>query len=556
VGLTTTTFARRCLQLGRVLGALTLLAGSTIGKYVVQRKIAEGGMAEIYLCSARGPEGFAKEVVIKRVRPFLASDPEFVKMFVAEARIASLLNHANIVQMFDFDKHLDTYYLAMEYVHGKSLQDVRQRARDMMIPVPPLMAAHIGAEVAKGLAYAHRLKAEGRQIELVHRDVTPQNVLLSYDGAVKLTDFGIAKAGTKMTSPGMIKGKFAYMSPEQARGEDVDRRTDIFALGIVLWELLTGAPLFDGNSDVAVLRAVQMQEIRPPASLNALVPPDLEAAILKALDRDANKRFTTAQEFERALLQCVHKNSQSVEDTDVSRFLLTLFGEPAPEAAYVPPQEGAVVEATVLKPGHGQVAQQPAEDSNEGFPDKTMIRPSGSSAKKISSVAQAQVESPPPPASKTPLIIGGAIVGVLAIVGLIFGLMRKQDPPVAAQPAKPVVAEPMKPPPPPKPLGTEQVPSGETPTPTTTTTTQVEPPPPPPPKEPEKPAYGSLVVTARPWANVTVDGATREVAGTHTYRLSPGRHSVKFSHPRGQNKEMQIQVERGKTVYQSFQLTQ
>ncbi|WP_254614470.1 serine/threonine protein kinase [Myxococcus sp. CA056] len=304
---------------------MTLVAGMQIGKYVVRRKLAEGGMAEIYLCTARGAEGFEKEVVIKRVRAFLASDPEFVGMFIAEARLASRLNHENVVQIFDFDKHEDTYYLAMEYVRGCSLWELRRRSKEMMDPVPPMLVAHIGAEVARGLHYAHRLKVNGQPLDLVHRDVTPHNVLLSYDGAVKLTDFGIAKAGKKLTQPGVLKGKFAYMSPEQARGEAVDSRTDLFALGVVLWEMLTGGRLFDGDSELAVLRAVQHSAIAPPARLNPEVPPELDAVVMRALERDPSARFQTAGELERALAQCVLKHATSVDDTDLGAFLRRLF---------------------------------------------------------------------------------------------------------------------------------------------------------------------------------------------------------------------------------------
>lgn len=312
---------------------MTLEAGTHIGKYVVRRKLAEGGMAEIYLCTARGPEGFEKEVVIKRVRPFLATDSEFVQMFIAEARLASRLNHANVVQIFDFDKHEDTYYLAMEYVRGCSLWELRRRCKELVEPVPPTLVAHIGAEVARGLHYAHRLKVDGAPLHLVHRDVTPHNVLLSFDGSVKLTDFGIAKAGNKLTQPGVLKGKFAYMSPEQARGEPVDARTDVFALGVVLWEMLTGGRLFEGDSEVAVLRAVQQSAIAPPARLNPDVPADLDAAVTRALARDASARFQTAGELERALAQCVLKHATSVDDADVSLFLRRLFPAAATQMA-------------------------------------------------------------------------------------------------------------------------------------------------------------------------------------------------------------------------------
>jgi serine/threonine-protein kinase len=357
---------------------VTLEAGTHIGKYVVRRKLAEGGMAEIYLCTARGPEGFEKEVVIKRVRAFLASDPEFVGMFIAEARLASRLNHANVVQIFDFDKHEDTYYLAMEYVRGCSLWELRRKCKELMEPVPPVLVAHLGAEVARGLHYAHRLKVNGQPLDLVHRDVTPHNVLLSFDGAVKLTDFGIAKAGNKLTQPGVLKGKFAYMSPEQARGEPVDARTDVFALGVVLWEMLTGGRLFDGDSEVAVLRAVQQSAIPPPARLNPDVPADLDAAVVRALERDPAGRFQTAGELERALAQCVLKHARSVDDTDLSAFMRRLFPTHLTQALptvqerthvekeFVPQGEAAPVPAprptAVMRGPRGAVAPSPDED--------------------------------------------------------------------------------------------------------------------------------------------------------------------------------------------------
>ncbi|MCY0996113.1 protein kinase [Myxococcus sp. MISCRS1] len=337
---------------------MTLLAGTQIGKYVVRRKLAEGGMAEIYLCTARGAEGFEKEVVIKRVRAFLASDPEFVGMFIAEARLASRLNHANVVQIFDFDKHEDTYYLAMEYVRGCSLWELRRKCKELMEPMPPVLVAHIGAEVARGLHYAHRLKVNGHPLDLVHRDVTPHNVLLSYDGAVKLTDFGIAKAGKKLTQPGMLKGKFAYMSPEQSRGEDVDSRTDLFALGVVLWEMLTGGRLFDGDSELAVLRAVQHSVIPPPARLNPEVPEELDAVVMRALEREPAARFQTAGELERALAQCVLRHARSVDDTDLAGFLRRLF--PTTPTMALP----AVQERTQVLPGE----QGPEGDDEDVAP--------------------------------------------------------------------------------------------------------------------------------------------------------------------------------------------
>ncbi len=299
--------------------------GSAVGRYVIKKKLAEGGMAEIFLASAQGPEGFSKDVVIKVVKEFLTADAQFVQMFIAEARLASLLNHANVVQIFDFGKHEDSHYLAMEYVRGASLWDLRRRAKDTGTVIAPALAAEIIAQTARGLHYAHALTNAGQKMNVVHRDVTPHNVLLSFDGAVKLTDFGIAKATTTHTVPGMLKGKFAYMAPEQARGEKVDARTDIFALGVVTWELLTGGRLFDGDTDLGILRAVQESLIPPPSRLNPQVPQELSDIVMKALARPLPERFQTAFEFEKALANWVRRSAASVDQTDIGAFLRQLF---------------------------------------------------------------------------------------------------------------------------------------------------------------------------------------------------------------------------------------
>jgi len=293
-------------------------------------------MAEIFLCSAQGPEGFSKDVVIKRIRPFLADDPAFVQMFVAEARLASRLEHPNIVQIFDFDRHADTYYLAMEWVRGASLSEVRRRCRELGRPFPPLLAAHVGAQVARGLAYAHRLTVRGEPLNVVHRDVTPHNVLLSFEGAVKLGDFGIAHAGQASTAPG-LKGKFAYMSPEQSRGEPVDGRCDVFALGVVLWELLTGGRPFEAESDLAVLRAVQQRVIAPPRRLNPEVPEALDRAVMRALERDLQARWGSALELQHALDEVVLRCRTGIAETDVGTFLGEVLDPRAEELSVVLP---------------------------------------------------------------------------------------------------------------------------------------------------------------------------------------------------------------------------
>jgi serine/threonine protein kinase len=329
---------------------VSLSPGTVVGKYVIQRKLAEGGMAEIFLATAQGAEGFEKPVVIKRIRSGLANDTSFVEMFIAEARLASRLSHPNLVHIFDFDRHEDSYYLAMEYIRGRSLLEAHKRASEVSAAVAPVLVAQIGVEIARGLGYAHRLTEQGKPLNLVHRDVTPHNVLLSYDGAVKLTDFGIAKAGGRATAAGMLKGKFAYMAPEQARGEPVDARTDLFSLGITLWELLTGARLFEGDTDMAVLRAVQERPVLAPSELNPGVGGELSGVIVKALERVPANRFQTAAELERALLHYVRHHSEDPEEIDVGAFVRDLF-----------PVESRRAEAPVsAQPGSG--VSRPARD--------------------------------------------------------------------------------------------------------------------------------------------------------------------------------------------------
>jgi serine/threonine-protein kinase len=276
----------------------------TFGRYRLLELVASGGMAEVWRAEAPGAEGFVKEVALKLIRGDHDARGDFVRMFVQEARLASRLNHANIVQVFDFDQVDGRYYIAMELVRGRTLREVADRCREMGLRLGLARAVHVCAEVARALAYAHRFAEGGAPVGLVHRDVSPQNVLLSYEGEVKLTDFGIARAlGTsEVTAPGIIKGKLAYMAPEQARGEDVDGRADVFAAGVMLWELCTGRRLFARDSDAATLGAlIAPQPISPPSAWNESVPPDLDAIVLAALERDLARRTASAEELAASL---------------------------------------------------------------------------------------------------------------------------------------------------------------------------------------------------------------------------------------------------------------
>lgn len=516
---------------------MTLVAGTRIGKYEVRRKLAEGGMAEIYLCSFSGPEGFQKEVVLKRIRSFLAQDPDFVQMFIAEARVASLLNHANIVQIFDFDKHQDTYYLAMEYVRGQSLWAARKRARELMIPMPPTLVAHLGAEIARGLHYAHRQTENGRRIGLVHRDVTPHNVLLSFEGAVKLTDFGIAKAGNLLTAPGKLKGKFAYMSPEQAQGLTLDARTDVFALGIILWELLTGGRLFDGDGDLAVLRAVKESNIAPPARLNSLVPESLSRTVMKALERDVNARFRTAQEFERSLAEHVLLTAKKVEDIDTGAFLRRLFSEDASAVCDVD-QDLDPIPVEVDFPVSLRPEPEAPTESWEMLAQGSHLEPL---RKQLGESIPPEPQEVVASRSRSRFLfrVGLPVLGsVFLCATTLLGLRLRITSSKSAQTSIPQPASPPAPHSVPLPISSAPVPgdSPSIPTPPSTLASIPEPSPPPvvdPPVR-TRPETGILVVKISPWAELFIDGRSRgEVSGIRKFKLRVGKHRIEFRHVRG-----------------------
>src|ERR1043165_2147441 len=244
------------------------------GKYYLLERVNVGGMAEVFKAKATGVEGFERLVAVKRILPSIAEDEEFITMFIDEAKIAVQLNHANICQIFDLGKVDDSYFIALEFVHGKDLRAVFDRCRQYptggAVTMPIGQACFVTMKMCEGLDYAHNKKdAQGFDLKLVHRDVSPQNIIVSYEGEVKLIDFGIAKAANKITKTqaGILKGKFGYMSPEQVRGLALDGRSDIFAAGVVLYELCTGERLFTGSSDFSVLEKVQQAKVPPPSQV-------------------------------------------------------------------------------------------------------------------------------------------------------------------------------------------------------------------------------------------------------------------------------------------------
>lgn len=284
--------------------AATLGPGSRLGQYEIIAPLRAGGMATLFLGRRVGPAGFARHVAIKVVHAHLASDPSFIEMFLDEARLAACIQHPNVVHTEELGEANGMYYLAMEYVHGCTLAQFLMRLIQQKRGLAPEVAAHITMKVADGLHAAHEVKDEtGRPLGVVHRDISPQNVLLAYNGQVKLIDFGVAKAAgrSRETTGASLKGKIRYMSPEQAWGRSVDRRTDVYALGIVLWEALTHRRLFVADDDFAALERVRSPQVAAPSSLAPWVSEALDHAVLTALAADPAARFQTAQAFRRAI---------------------------------------------------------------------------------------------------------------------------------------------------------------------------------------------------------------------------------------------------------------
>ena len=311
-------------------------AGRRIGKYVLDERIAVGGMAEVWAARAEGLRGFVKPVALKFILESFSGDPELERLFVNEARIAARLQHANLVTVFDFDK-VDAgeerglagrYYIAMERVEGQDLRRLAEAARRAGYVFPVGVALYVAGEMLKALRYVHERREAGVALGLVHRDVSPHNVLVGYAGEVKLSDFGIAKArehSARNTKPGSLRGKIAYASPEQLAGEAVDHRTDQFAAGVTIWELLAGRKLFDGANDLEIIGKVARCEI-PPLGARGDVPPNVEAVVRRMLAADPAARFATTAEALSAVLGLASYTPDGAPLGEIARALFASDG--------------------------------------------------------------------------------------------------------------------------------------------------------------------------------------------------------------------------------------
>lgn len=307
------------------------LIGKRLGKYEIVALLALGGTAEIYLARIAGASGFEKYVVVKCLHDHLADDTEFVKMFLDEARLVGVLDHSNIVQTFELGEHDGRYYMVMEFLAGLSLAMVMRRSVSR-VPggrVPVALVLNVASQAAAGLHYAHERASGGRLLNIVHRDISPQNLVISFEGVVKIVDFGIARAELRETKTkvGTIKGKFAYMSPEQCVAKQIDRRTDVFALGVIVHELLTGRRLFKRESPYETYQAVLECAVPPPSTVNSELDTALDAIVLKALAKDREQRFETIEAFGDAMQDYLHRCGKGSGPGEVAKFFGAYFAQ-------------------------------------------------------------------------------------------------------------------------------------------------------------------------------------------------------------------------------------
>ncbi|UCD84911.1 MAG: serine/threonine protein kinase [Deltaproteobacteria bacterium] len=519
------------------------------GKYILVDKIAIGGMAEIFKAKTFGVEGFEKTVVIKQVLTQFSRDEEFITMLIDEGKIAGQLSHSNIAQVHALDREIDNYYIAMEFIDGKDLRTIIKMGQKMGEPLSREFAIFIGMEIAQALDYAHRKRdARGTELNIIHRDISPQNILISYEGEVKLTDFGIAKAAiqARMSQSGVLKGKYAYMSPEQARGETIDRRSDIFSLGIVIYEMLTGKRLFLGDSDIGTLEKVKEAQVEPPSKINENIPKELEASVLKALAKEPSDRYQDASSFHKDLARSLHPSW--VSSADLSRYLTAVFQETIRKEK----QRMEEIDNSPLMQRCRETLMAQKDEPALDI-DYTRTTTQGIHPDRTGKL------SPQPPRSKkrTKFPRWAAAAGVILILIILgFGIFWLKFLPTS-KPLTPSTTPVVKPIAEKKPSATIPEPSPPQPT-KAETNLPPRPPPAPQPKPVVKKEYGFLDINALPWAYVYIDGVKYEkptpILGL---KLTVGEHHLRLLNPyKNLEKELTVEIKKDQTIKKIIDLKQ
>ncbi len=552
--------------------------GQMLGRYELVRPLARGGMAELFLARRRGPGGVEKRLVIKRVRRERATDPRFIDMFVREARLSMSFAHKNIVPVFDFGRVADELFLVMEYVDGVDLGAVLSRAPAQAAPPDPLVIAFIGEEACQALSYVHEAVGLGSDAAVIHRDVSPSNVLLSYSGEVKLLDFGLATSETEIAAGGdrRVRGTPAYMAPEQARGETLDPRTDVFSLGLVLWEALAGRRAYPGSDPSEVLVHARRADVPPLDEERGPAP--LRQIVERATRADPDQRFADARAMQVALDEFLVDARAARERRTPAHQLLadwvrSLFppAEPARTSGVVGVPAGPV--ATFLDDGEEEVAQARTARSlaatmGEGeAPEIPVTRtappPSGTAPPTRSVPPTRGVpetrEAPAPARRLVPVIVGLVALGAVSAAAIVLwprssatGVAEVADAAVVARARVALPDAAVAPLPDAAPVS----PDAAAPAPAADARPHGKH---HPPRLDAGPAVapGTLQLSSRPWATVRIIGRRESCKETPcTLRLPPGTYRVRFENPVAHlDKETVVKVESGRTFTVSESLT-
>ncbi|MFO0598439.1 MAG: serine/threonine-protein kinase [Myxococcaceae bacterium] len=335
-----------------------------VGRYELVRHLATGGMGEVFLARQSGPAGFTRTAVVKRLLPHLARDAAFVEMFLNEARVVSLLSHPHIAQILELGEADGTWFIAMEFIHGRSLQQLEKALAEKQRVLAPALAVRILVQALRGLEHAHALRIDGKPSPVIHRDLSPDNILVGFNGVARLIDFGIARAADTVstTRTGTVKGKFSYMAPERFDTElsrEVDPRTDVWAMGVVAWEALAGMRPFRGKGDPQLISAILHTEAPPLHEANPAVPPELGAIVMRALAKRPEARFQSAGEFADALEAWLRASGQVAGETEVASLLRSVFPGAADENPALSSSSSELMPPTVISQGPAAPQRRP-----------------------------------------------------------------------------------------------------------------------------------------------------------------------------------------------------
>ena len=393
------------------------------GKYILLDKLAVGGMAELYRAMITGVQGFEKLIAIKKILPHLATEEELVRSFIDEAKLAALLHHQNIVQIYDFGSLGESYFIAMEYLLGKDCRIIKSKAKEKNLPIELQNAIFIVSRICSGLNYAHKLKDfQGKPLNIIHRDISPQNIIITYEGDVKIVDFGIAKAANQasMTQFGMIKGKVAYMSPEQAAGKTIDQRSDIFACGILLYELVTGKRMFSGDT-MHILANVRDAEFTKPEEAKKDLPEKLLKVLYKALEKEADQRYQTCGDMLTDLEECACRLDVHPTAHGFSRYMKTLFAEEiAAEELHL---------QKITKMGLMEDKKTGAEaEAAPPLPVADKIKPKPPQEKPKKEETSAPGAAPAEMIKSKKILLAAISVALVFVIGLITMVSKKEEP--------------------------------------------------------------------------------------------------------------------------------